>query len=362
MCDRQTLTNFHTDITNALLYMLHRPIVNIKTHTNVYIPQTNEIPLHIKSYIQHTQSKTFIFSDDINNKLFTVHFTTFIDNAYSKSKLTEMFRQMCVWMYMLNTTSHSGCNPATMTSYIYLTPSVRKFYPPYKTTLGQYNVNGGYTYVCITDGHIVIYRKEEWFKVFIHETFHAYGMDFATHGRIKSCNNMLQLTFAGIPMNNVQIFEAYAEIWARLVYIMLRDYVTNANRFIKYVEKSIKQEQLFSMIQTVKILSYMDLTYDGIFDSNSLVKYKETTNIFAYYIVVGILLNSCDSFLQLCLECNKTKIYKINKPNKIYQTKFCKFIINHCNDTNILKRIKTAENKFTNGTLTEFLSLRMMSK
>ena len=40
--------------------------------------------------------------------------------------------------------------------------------------LDQVNCNTAVTYACAVNGECLIYRKEEWFKVFIHETFHAY--------------------------------------------------------------------------------------------------------------------------------------------------------------------------------------------
>ena len=44
-------------------------------------------------------------------------------------------------------------------------------------TLGPMHVNGGYATSCARVGEIVVYRVEEWFKVFVHETFHAFGLD-----------------------------------------------------------------------------------------------------------------------------------------------------------------------------------------
>ena len=43
------------------------------------------------------------------------------------------------------------------------------------------NVNSGLSDVCQRDSEIIIYRKEEWFKVFIHETFHSLGLDFSNY-------------------------------------------------------------------------------------------------------------------------------------------------------------------------------------
>ena len=33
--------------------------------------------------------------------------------------------------------------------------------------------------MCIKSGLIVLFRREEWFKVFIHECLHSFGMEFS---------------------------------------------------------------------------------------------------------------------------------------------------------------------------------------
>ena len=45
--------------------------------------------------------------------------------------------------------------------------------------LGAEHCNSAVTTTCSQKGDIIIYRREEWFKVFIHETFHLLCLDFA---------------------------------------------------------------------------------------------------------------------------------------------------------------------------------------
>ena len=47
----------------------------------------------------------------------------------------------------------------------------------------KFNINSGYA--SINEGTIVIFRKEEWFKVFIHESIHYFNLDFRTDNEIK---------------------------------------------------------------------------------------------------------------------------------------------------------------------------------
>jgi hypothetical protein len=60
----------------------------------------------------------------------------------------------------------------------------------------------------------MLYRMEEWFKVFIHETFHCLGLDFSGMNVSNSNKQILQL-FPGCSRDmDVRVYETYCEIWA----------------------------------------------------------------------------------------------------------------------------------------------------
>ena len=66
--------------------------------------------------------------------------------------------------------------------YTYILLHLSKSLPDTNTsTLGPDNVNTAFTLACSPNSEMVIFRREEWKKVFIHETFHTYGLDFSSH-------------------------------------------------------------------------------------------------------------------------------------------------------------------------------------
>jgi hypothetical protein len=65
---------------------------------------------------------------------------------------------------------------------------------------------------------IYIFRKEEWFKVFIHETFHSLGLDFARMPE-ESANQAL---FSIFPVRcDYRFYEAYTETWATILHSLI---------------------------------------------------------------------------------------------------------------------------------------------
>ena len=55
---------------------------------------------------------------------------------------------------------------------LYLFTNHKKLLPSKEIILNTSHVNSAYTYACREDT-MTIFRQEEWFKVFIHETFHC---------------------------------------------------------------------------------------------------------------------------------------------------------------------------------------------
>ena len=163
---------------------------------------------------------------------------------------------------------------------------------------------------------ILIYRKEEWFKVFLHETFHCLGLDLSGF-ESKESREKIQNIF---PLENIDITETYAEFWATIFnclfcsYILLDKNIKKKEdlieQFLQYSTFCIKFEQIFSLFQIVKILNFMGVEYKSLYRKDSISAsvrkylYKEKTNIFAYYILKGLLIFNYNDFVVWCNKNN----------------------------------------------------------
>ena len=179
-------------------------------------------------------------------------------------------------------------------------------------TLSPKHCNSAVTTGCLEKTDIVIFRKEEWLKVFIHETFHSFGMDFANYSTPKFETEMKNIFPLDIEFN---VYEAYSECWATIINSMLFSYdllkdKSDFKNFYLYTQFNLQFEQIFSMFQMIKILNYMGLHYtnlyikDPINQSSRTYLYKEKTNVFMYYILKTILLYNYHSFVELCKNMN----------------------------------------------------------
>jgi len=203
--------------------------------------------------------------------------------------------------------------------YIYLI-DIRKKLPIISSEIiGKDNVNSGYSYYCKRSNKIVVYRKEEWFKVFIHECYHALGLHYNDYH-----NNTLNKIFNINNNIKINIMECYVEIWARILnttstsYLISKSYTT----FKENINKMLNIERIFSCIQVSKILKHMDLIYKNLVNNKRTDvkdKYKENTNVFAYYILTAICLSNINDFFDWCKNNKIIQLYNLNKKTKKYK-------------------------------------------
>jgi len=272
-----------------------------------------------------------------------------------------------------------------------------------KDVIGASHVNGGLSNICHNDGHIIVYRKEEWFKVFIHETMHNYGLDFSVLDDMLKPNKKLQSIFS--VQTDVKIFESYCEMWARVMNVFFESYfeinrhglslftavstrkkiinnmhtkhkehvvsVKNRNgnkdkkeRFLNIFYDNIQHETLFSIFQCVKILNYMGLDYNIIStctDANYIIVkklYKEETNVFAYYVIVAVLIANFNNFILWCID-NNTNLFNFKKEISSVND-FIAFISKNYKNNELLNMIVAMEKRLENKTHRDEILLNTM--
>jgi hypothetical protein len=220
--------------------------------------------------------------------------------------------------------------------------------------LDETHANTAFTTTCPRESEIVIFRKEEWFKVLIHETFHNFGLDFSGMNTDKCTTDMLNI----FPVDSdVNLYESYAEFWAEIVNALFCSFFklknkNNIDEFLEHSEYFINLERTHGFFQLVKTLDYMGLNYETLVkkDKQSAVKrealYKEKTSILAYYVIKTILMNNYQGFLDWC-QINNYKLYDFKKTQPNID-KFCLFIKQNYKSNAMLGNVDRMEHFFMN--------------
>ena len=311
----------------------------------------------ISQYITNDSKKILIFECKIKARLIRLNFIIFENNPNINDLISHykvLAHRVYMWLSMIS--DKSKC-VETLNIYVYLTP-FEKIIPAAKgQSIGPENTNTGYTFRCEKQNEIIIYRQEEWFKVLIHETMHAFGADFDDSEEIEKMDEYLKTLFS-LPDNvNIKLSETYSETWARIMNVIFQTYFKSPPslesrtlyKFKKNIDFYLHLECIFSLYQCIKILDYMGINYQILTDDSESSKqmvtsfYRENTNVFAYYVLTSILLNNYRDFLPWCANHNGAglNIFKV----KTTKFEFVNFIKSCYKKTDLLKQIVDTEKK-----------------
>jgi hypothetical protein len=283
-------------------------------------------PTYIKKYIKENELYQLTYTCAINGRTIQIHFTLFSEKELLNldDKYLTNIKMIYIWLKICASYSSKSC-AKTLDIYIYQTPFLKELPDKVTTTLGVEHVNTAFTISCSPESEIVIFRKEEWFKVLIHETFHAYGLDSGSNNK----NQLLKLLGQLFPIDSdYDISEAYAETWARIMNAGLCSFNALENKkdlsmFINYMTFNLQLERLFALYQCNKVLGFMGLTYNNIHEpgeKNAYLRknlYREETHVFAYYILTAIFLNDYIGFLSWCNNHN-TSLLQLNGAQYVF--------------------------------------------
>jgi len=360
------LKNLYNEIKNGVSYINAMKTtmgnsfykLNVKHITNKrQIPEpstfsqndfTPEIRKHIHEYSIGLLSYKFNMFDRNINIIFLIE-----DNNVETSIETynNYVSYMLVWLYIADIYSSKKC-ANQLKIFIYHTSLLKTLPNTNIEILNKNNVNTGFSRTCPSDSEIVIFRKEEWFKVFIHETFHNFGLDFSSMN-VNPYNELILKLFS--VNSEVNLFESYTEFWARIMNALFCSFINMKNKndideFYTNAEFFINFERIFAFFQMVKILDFMGLSYEDLYTktlvSENLRKtlYKEDTNVLSYYVLTSILLNNYQEFLSWC-NTNNISILNFKKTSKNIDN-FCKFLEKKYKTKNMLDGIECTEKLF----------------
>lgn len=304
-----------------------------------------DFPEKIFAHIQNSSMYTLTYRFLMKRKIKIVFVCEKKINVQNYDKYVT---NMLVWLNIIDKFASNHCSPE-LTIYIYHT-SMKKIVG--RGSLNNEHVNTAFTRTCPSgSSEIVVFRKEEWFKVFMHETFHTFGLDFSDMNN-HDCHEKILSIFK--VDSHVNLFEAYAEFWARIMNVLFCSYHAlkenekdNVNKFLLHVEFYMNMEIDYSFFQTVKVLQHMGLNYETLYEDgeeNQLLRdarYKEKTSVLAYYVITLILMTNYQEFLSWCHE-NNNGILQFKKTLKT-QDLFCKFIAKKYKSKQILHGIHCGE-------------------
>ena len=379
------LTELHRDIYDAYVFVNSLKRETYYTITTKKIVNTSQIPRPktfnansfpdaVRMHIDEVAAAEVTYTFSLYSRTIKLIFVVEDGNVELRMPTFNRYVDAIVmWLYILNLYASKQC-ANTLTVYFYFT-SLEKSLPSTNISiLDEMSVNTAFTRTCPTDSEIVVFRQEEWFKVFIHETFHNFALDFSDMNNSEAHQCILNIFKV---KSDVNLYEAYTEFWAETMNALFCSFFSlknkkNVDEFLTHAEFFMNFERTYSFFQLVKTLNFMGLSYQDLYSSTGRSRmlrdnlYKEKTNVLAYYIIKTILINNYQDFLFWCKK-NNFSLLKFNK-TLANQREFCAFIEHKYKRLNMLTAIAETRrfigsmgNKATSPKLNYILSNMRMS-
>lgn len=294
----------------TLIHKSIKPLVYTLTTEDIvpFIEFNHFLPENIRQHINETTYTLYSIQFKIKGNIINVKLHANQININKYIYFIQLILNMCI---------NESTQPNANTQYhitFYLTPFEKN--EPF-ISIDSKHVNSSFTIP--KSGEIVIFRKEEWFKVFIHECFHLFCLDF----------NEVNIDFKKIfsvlffIKSDFLFFESLVEFWARTINIAIVSFFTKKNisyeDFESFMEINVCIEKVYSSIQMNHVLSCLHTSYDKIITKPcDYSGTNETTNAFDYYILPAILLSHYEQTMAWFVEHNETLLQFAKNTEHVY--------------------------------------------
>ena len=260
-------------------------------------------PDKVKTHIQGMIKKGSLFTFELLGHNINIHIICSSKKANIENFMQLAIKRIYVWLYLAFQYSKPTCS-TTMNIYLYMT-NLKKTLPRIGEPIKEFNANTAFTTSCQPSTEMHLFREEEWFKVFIHETFHSLGLDFSEFDHKKTNAEVLSI----FPVSSdVRLFETYCEMWAEILHCMFIVFYKQGSRepdsLIRETQLLLDKERIFSIFQCAKILHFYGLDYVDLYErtqkshTNRLAKYKEETHVLSYYIIKSIFMFFVNDYVE----------------------------------------------------------------
>ena len=218
--------------------------------------------------------------------------TVYLHVLESKHDPREVLRLVWTWMHTLERLgerSNPECSPE-LSIYLYLSDARKEWPVVAGAALKEEHVNSGFTVPCGRPRNaIYVFREEEWFKVLIHETMHALGLDYSA----------TSLSGGGDDHHDHDhAFEAYSECWAEwfAATVRLYEYGTITERRMPMNPSALARylalEASWAQRQCGRIWAWFNGDEDRLRQHDPYV--------FDYYVLKHVMMVHADAFVDWC--------------------------------------------------------------
>jgi len=282
--------NDYTNIIKKYSNNLNHKIIQLLN----YFQTGSFVSLDVKLY---TENNINIYEHYNFNHLELHFFYNENINVIEKKNIINKIYIITKWIHSLNN--------KYKIKLIYFDTPLTKIINKSDNFLSSQNVNSGSSSSNI---FIMIWRREEFTKVLIHELIHYLDLDVKYDD---SFNNIINYQLGNLNFP-VIINETITEIQAQLLHTIFISFIKGKtfNKSFDYFKTLYNYELIYSLYQFSKIMNFYSIKEFN--EKNLTEKFNQTSNVFSYYILKSILTLN---FGDILFELNHMK--QFDKNNKL---------------------------------------------
>lgn len=200
-------------------------------------------------------------------------------------------RDVCAWIRMMR--AHDASSSAAPVEINLVLCPVPKAAPPAGAAPPAADwINSGLTAWGGRRRSVHVFREEEWFKVFVHETLHCFGQRHP-HAGAAAVNAELLDRYRGIARGlDLRAVEAVTEFWAELVVLAMRGAKGVGGG------AGLQQQVQFSRRQSARLLALQGFHSLAAVRAPRTPPYTERTAAFAYFVLKTQLLEHAQELVE----------------------------------------------------------------
>lgn len=227
------------------------------------------------------------FFTSIRGHTAELRFWIYPNHPHSLADLRRNARLAFVWLEMLLACVSGADGSRGMICDFLMLPDQRVFPDKVDDLIAPIHCNGGLSYIGEEFARFCVYRHEEWFKVFVHETFHAFGV----HGRFPGWRVVKELTGLSFP-EKLELSEVYAETWARIALALF----ARGGKGVSELVRRLDREAEHGWRQCQRALPHVAV---GVKAGRG-----QLTPALEYYCLTGVVMTKWRVFLEWCFQHN----------------------------------------------------------
>jgi hypothetical protein len=373
---KDIINNNSNNLFNIKLSIKNKKIFELTksdNYINNLLKKSIFISPSIINYIKSNFKKYYLIEYD-NNLIYY-----FIENSVKKSiktiksiktkeiKINKDIYHICSIIHSIKILFDRTNKNNKQTLYYFPTPLKKKINKDTKI-LGINECNTGYSHLealyekkdkiqcCHSNGNIYIFRKEEHYKVLIHELIHSCYRD--RDMILSEENDVFSNKFC--VNKKILLNESYTETIATILNLFYVNIISKKD--IKNLDLIFQNETKYSFYTMIKILNFYKINSINDFIKNNKnkkecnTKFLQSTNVFSYYIVKPLLLSNLKLFTSYLDKYTDNFSIKSSESVKYFSNIILK-IINKKDTKNIIKKLliglKNNKNKSLRLTLYE---------